>query len=71
MAGDVGQDGNQIIRADVFLKGFVQSGIGLKIEVSHVVIVGAAKFQKGVGLSHLTGPLKNQRLAVRTVFPGF
>ena len=68
---DVGQNWNQIIGADVFLKSLVQLGIGLKIEIGDVFVVCAPELQDGVRLTDLSCTLQNKGLAVLVLFPHF
>lgn len=55
-----GEQGDKIAGVDSFLKGPDQTGIGLKIEISHVPIpiVLLSKFQQGIGLPACLAPCR-------------
>ena len=69
LTADMGQNRQQVGRADAFSKSCSKCLTGLKIEIGHIIIVLTPEFQDRIGFSHLTRSLNNQRLPVLTVFP--
>ena len=65
---DVGQNWNQIIGADVFLKSLVQLGIGLKIEIGDVFVVCAPELQMEYVLPTCLAPCKIRGLRCSSSF---
>ena len=67
----VWQNRNQIIRADVFFKGFIQSWIHFKIKICYILIMFSSKFQNRICLSYLSCSLQDKWFSVFTFFPVF
>ena len=65
------RSGKSLSRRQIWaeMKGLCQTGVGLKIEIGYVFIVGLSKLQQGIGLAHLPGPLQDQRPAEGVFFP--
>ena len=57
LISDTGEDRNQIVRADVFIEGFTQLRIRLKVKVSHILIMRTSELENRIGFSDLPRPL--------------
>jgi hypothetical protein len=59
LTANMGQYGNQLGRTDILGKSRGERLVGLKIEISDVVVSRPSKFQNRVGLSKLPGSLND------------
>ena len=63
-------DSEQEFDIDALTEELVQFGVGLKVEIRHIIVMGASEFQNRPGLTYLSGTLQNQGFSVGIFLPG-